>query len=79
LEYQNLVDDYPYHPSHLVYQLLCKVNEELDGNGVEGILDRDRGIDIQYVNVGDPYAKTVLHNGHCFDVGNWGDLIEQRG
>ena len=79
MEYQKQIDTFPDHPSHLIYRLLCNANEEFNGHGVEGILDPDRGIDIQYVNMGDPYAKTVLHNGCQFEVGNWGDLIEQKG
>ena len=36
-----------------------------------------RGID--YVNMGDPYTKTLIHDGSKFVLGAWGDWIEKYG
>lgn len=36
-----------------------------------------RGVD--YVNMGDPYTKTLMHDGTKFVLGAWGDWIEKYG
>ncbi|MDR1649182.1 MAG: hypothetical protein LBR71_02885, partial [Synergistaceae bacterium] len=46
------------HPSHLAADLLESVSERIGGSGVEGVIDEEKGIDLMYVNTGDPYSPT---------------------
>ncbi len=59
-------------------------NELLKGFGVEtiglpdGCFDNCQApeIEIQYVNMGDTYATTLLRVNGQYRVGNWGDIVE---
>ena len=47
------------------------INEVINGFGVEGIPDEDyREPGISYVNRGDSYAPTIIHNGRRWVVGD---------
>jgi hypothetical protein len=68
------------HISHLAADFLDKASKELEGFGIEGELDEDRGLDFQYVNMGDMYALTILFDGkeNKFTVSTWADMIEKQ-
>lgn len=34
---------------------------------------------LDYINMGDPYSVTLLHDGKKYFSGNWGDLVEKYG
>lgn len=79
--YRKRLQEYTKHPSFLVEELLDGVSEQTDAGGVEGYLDSRRGIDLMYVNVGDPYQTTFLFDARGegrFFVGKWGDVIEEQ-
>lgn len=55
-----------------------RVNEILGGHGVESLALAD-GTLVDYVNLGDTYATTLLLIGVSYFVGSWGDLVEENG
>lgn len=74
------------HPSHGIARLLDEINKSVEGfYGVEGISDCNnpdggRGEGCQYLNVGDTYALTLIHNDasdHWY-VGSWGSFVEGK-
>jgi hypothetical protein len=81
----------PYgHPSFDRADHLGRISTILGGYGVEGLLlDRhgedqsgtcsleDVRYDIQYVNVGDSYAPTILYYNGRLMIGDWGSLVER--
>jgi hypothetical protein len=71
---------YNGHISHLVAELLEEANKEVEGFGVEGTLDEEHGVDIQYVNMGDTYNLTILYDGNegKFTASTWGDILEKQ-
>jgi hypothetical protein len=72
--------DKSVHPSYLASKLLEGVSVRLEGFGVEGILDEEKGIDLMYVNMGDPYIPTVLFDGskNQFLAAAWGEVVEEK-
>lgn len=66
------------HSSHLV-QLRLQACDLLAGTfWVEGFLT-DEGLSCQYLNTGDAYAQTLLHYNGAFQLGSWGDVVEEFG
>ena len=67
-----------------VERCLCAIDEVIGGFGVEGIDGNDfvspfwRHERIAYVNMGDPYAPTVIYDTarEKFYVCSWGDHVE---
>jgi hypothetical protein len=72
-------DGYDGHVSHLVAELLEETSREIGGFGEEGILDAEKGIDLQYINVGDAYNLTILYDGakNRFSAETLGDVVER--
>lgn len=68
------------HISHLVAELLEEANKEIEGFGVEGELNEERGVDVQYINMGDAYNLTVLYDANSgkFLAGTWGNVVEEQ-
>ena len=70
-----------YHrPSRLEIQMSCW-DELIDGYGVEFLSSEDtkNGYPMRYVNMGDPYATTIVSCGgwvHQFRIGCWGDYVK---
>ncbi|GHV36489.1 hypothetical protein FACS1894187_11160 [Synergistales bacterium] len=66
------------HHSHFVAEILEEVSSKIHGHGVEGILDENKNIDLQYVNMGDPYNMTILYDGNKnkFMADDWGSVME---
>lgn len=60
---------------------LYAFNEILEGHGVEGgcVLNGDAA-DYSYVNMGDTYTCTILHDCDrgTFRLMSWGDFVEQN-
>jgi hypothetical protein len=67
---------------YTVKSALDNINAFLDGFGVESIGDHSRPEfdGIEYVNLGDTYAPTVMfdHRSGRYIVGCWGDLVERQ-
>ncbi len=63
-----------------------EANELIGGHGVEYIRHKEdaftgpRVFGLECVNMGDPYAATLLfdHDKGAFIVGSWGSLVESR-
>jgi hypothetical protein len=72
-------EDRHTHPSFLVRDLLEDASREMEGFGVEGILDEEKGVDLQYVNMGDSYTPTIVfdHREEKFKVSTWADEVER--
>lgn len=49
-------------------------NDEMGGSGIESLELRDGSI-IEYVNMGDAYATTLVYHAGRVYVGSWGDLV----
>lgn len=58
---------------------LERINAIIGGHGVEYIPrgHNARSPAIDYVNMGDPYADTVMFVSGRFTVGCWGDIVER--
>ncbi len=56
-----------------------KINEILDGTGVEKIEkgNNAKSPAIMYVNMGDTYDDTVMWVNKRFVYGNWGSIVER--
>jgi len=68
-----------YNQPSQVELALCAINEVINGFGVEGIPDEDyREPGVSYVNRGDSYTPTIIHNGQRWIVGDWGSIIEKQ-
>lgn len=50
-------------------------NVIIGGHGVEGTETPDGWI--TYVNLGDPYIKTILHFDGAYKLATWGDIAER--
>lgn len=64
---------------------MLAINEVLDGHGVESI--HSENIDVNsywgdiaadYVNMGDPYAATILYARSGYQLTSWGDFVERN-
>jgi hypothetical protein len=55
------------------------INETIGGFGVEYIAQghNQKSPAIEYVNMGDTYATTILYVNGKFKIGNWGDIVER--
>lgn len=66
------------HPTYS-HMLLTAINEIIEGHGIEHIRPKDEGRhpSYDYINMGDPYATTILlrSDGRLI-VGCWGDIVE---
>lgn len=66
---------------------LATANRLMGGYGVEsiglpdGCFDNCQApdVDIQYVNMGDTYATTLLRVNGSYRVGSWGKVVERYG
>jgi len=62
--------------------MLCALDEEGQGYGIESISAKYADTEVFYANTGETYARTILcfHNWKTkrarFILGNWGDLVE---
>jgi hypothetical protein len=58
---------------------LERINSVINGHGVESIArgHNDKSPRIEYVNMGDSYATTILWTRGRFSVGCWGDIVER--
>lgn len=74
-----------YHPPGLLDQRLHALDAEAETHGVEYIAHRDDGFchdemrGLECLNVGDPYAQTLIYN-HSTDawrVCGYGDIVER--
>jgi hypothetical protein len=67
-----------YHISHLVSEILNRVNKLVEGSGVEGEING--GLDFLYINLGDPYIKTIVFDGYdkVFLLETVADTIERQ-
>lgn len=56
-----------------------KISDLVDGFGVESIPPghSSQSPEITYVNMGDPYAETVMYVNGRFRLGYWGDIVER--
>ena len=70
---------YDGHVSHLVAELLDETSREIYGFGEEGTLDAEKGINIQYINMGDAYNLTIFYDGaqNRFFASTWADVMER--
>jgi hypothetical protein len=70
---------YDGHVSHLAAELLNETSRDIGGFGEEGILDAEKGINVQYINMGDAYNETILYDSaqNRFFAGTWGDVMER--
>ncbi|MFA5136953.1 MAG: hypothetical protein WC489_06230 [Patescibacteria group bacterium] len=51
-------------------------NEAMGGFGVESLYpDFPK---VYYVNMGDTYSQTLYYTGRSFQIGSWGDWVEQN-
>lgn len=64
----------------LVFATLNRANELLNGYGREYLTPTDRYEGVEFVNMGDTYATTLMfdHAKDGFTIGNWGDLVERQ-
>lgn len=71
-----------YHPQSKLQTKMEALNRILGGYGVEAIqiageITNSKWLD--YVNMGDTYAATILHYNGRFVVGDWGSVVERLG
>jgi antirestriction protein ArdC len=80
VEFSERKKGYRDHISHLVAEMLKEVSDEIGGFGAEGTLDEERGIDIQYINMGDAYNLTILFDStkNEFLATTWADVMEEK-
>lgn len=58
--------------------MMYAFNEILEGHGVEGVTDpEDMSEGMDYVNMGDTYATTIVKWNGSFRVESYGDRIEK--
>jgi hypothetical protein len=70
-----------YNPPALSEKRMYAFNEILGGHGIEGGCELNGDpCDFSYVNMGDPYACTILHDPGAgkFRLMSWGDFIEEQ-
>ena len=59
---------------------LCAIDEVINGFGVEGIPDEDYSKPgVSYVNRGDSYTPTIIHNGQRWMIGDIAYVIAGPG
>jgi hypothetical protein len=70
---------HPRTKGQIIRGALASINAILDGCGVERIEpgNNKRSPGIDYVNMGDTYADTVMVIRGRFRVGCWGDVVER--
>lgn len=56
-----------------VKDALAEANRAMDMFGVESLYP---DYDVEYVNTGDTYDKTLYFTGKSFQIGSWGDYVE---
>lgn len=63
-----------------VYRVLRRADEALNGHGVEYLTPSDGGNGVDYVNMGETYAPTLMfdYKTNRFVVSSWGDLVERQ-
>jgi hypothetical protein len=62
-----------------VLSILDRANKFLNGHGVEDIWQGNDKPSCLYVNMGDTYARTIVHDDQRgFQVTSWGDWLEAR-
>lgn len=62
-----------------IQRALELANEYLGGHGIESIWQGNDKPSCQYVNTGDTYNNTVIHDDvDGWRVGSWGDWLEEQ-
>lgn len=69
--------DTGWHPSHERADHLNRLSDIMNAFGCEGILEGN--VDVQYVNMGDTYATTLLYWEDELWIGDWGSIVEESG
>jgi hypothetical protein len=66
------------HGSGLISELLMGAIKEAGGRGIGGVLERDMGIDILYIDMGGPYRETIVYDGLTgrFAVSGWENVVD---
>lgn len=66
----------PYPRPHVT---MNKISDLMGGFGIESIPKghNSRSPEILYVNMGDAYAETILYVNGRFQLGCWGNIVEQ--
>jgi hypothetical protein len=70
--------NYPGPVGCLAGDLLLETVEESGGRGVGGVLNREKGIDLLYIDQGDAFRDTIIFDVFMekFLVAKWGELLE---
>ena len=65
-------------PRHIVMGLMLEARDLCDGQGIGGVVNKKLGVDLIYLDRGDPYIDTIIYDCFLekFLVGKWGEMVE---
>ncbi len=71
--------DLCYHKPDRADMIMVAVNQEIGGYGVEYVSEHDGDISFEYVNFGDTYSATIVHdlNTNEYILSTWGVYLEE--
>ena len=69
---------FPGNPRYVIMELMLEAKDLANGKGVGGVIDAKLGVDLLYIDQGNPYIDTIIYDGFMerFLVGKWGELVD---
>ena len=76
--YEKRMKQFPGNPRYIIMELMLEAKDTAKGKGIGGCLDRKLGMDLLYIDQGNPYAETIIYDGFMekFIVGKWAELLD---
>ena len=75
--YEKRIKNFPGNPRYIITELMLEAKEQTQGKGVGGVIDQKLGVDLLYIDQGDPHTDTIIYDGFMekFLVGKLKEML----